>query len=79
MKTISFTASLLALAMAASSTHAKVTTEEASKLGKELTLVGAQSSANAAGTIPAFTGGLAQDAQSDPYTNIFENEKPLFE
>ena len=78
MKTISFTASLLALAMAAGSTHAKVSTEQAAKLGNELTLVGAQKSANASGTIPDYTGGLAQDSNSNPYTNIYAGEKPLF-
>ncbi|MEH6345748.1 MAG: DUF1329 domain-containing protein [Bermanella sp.] len=78
MKTISFTASLLALAMAAGAAHAKVSTEQAAKLGNELTLVGAQQSANATGSIPSYTGGLAQDSNSDPYTNIYANEKPLF-
>ncbi len=78
MKTTSFTASLLALAMAAGVTHAKVSTEQAAKLGNELTLVGAQKSANATGTIPSYTGGLAQDSKSDPYSNIYADEKPLF-
>lgn len=57
---------------------AKVDTEEADRLGKELTLIGAEKSANTAGTIPEYTGGLKHDANADPYDNIFKNENPLF-
>ncbi|WP_300656280.1 DUF1329 domain-containing protein, partial [Pseudomonas sp.] len=36
--------------------YAQVTPEEAAKLGKELTCVGAEKAGNAEGTIPEFTG-----------------------
>ena len=69
---------VLALTLLTSSAYAKVSTQQASQLGKELTAIGAQSSANKSGTIPAYTGGLAQNINSDPYTNIYANEAPLF-
>src|SRR3546814_6056686 len=37
---------------------AKVTADEAARLGKEQTPLGAERAGNAAGTIPAWTGGL---------------------
>src|SRR3546814_17782736 len=37
---------------------AKVTADEAARLGKALTPLGAERAGNAAGTIPAWTGGL---------------------
>jgi len=78
MKVMKLSASLLALAMASGTAYAKVSNQEATKLGGELTSMGAQKSANKAGTIPAYTGGLAQDTSADPYTNIYADEKPLF-
>src|SRR3546814_19690830 len=39
---------------------AKVTADEAARLGKELTTLAAERAGNAAGTIPAWTGGLPQ-------------------
>lgn len=58
MKKYITTASLLMLTMASSSVLAKVSPEEAAKLGTTLTPLGAVMSANAKGTIPAWTGGL---------------------
>ncbi len=78
MNVMKLSASLLALAMASGTAYAKVSNQEATKLGGELTAMGAQQAANKAGTIPAYTGGLAQDASADPYANIYANEKPLF-
>ncbi len=78
MKIITFTTSLLALSLAAGSAYAKVSQQEASKLGRTLTAVGAQVAANAAGSIPAYTGGLAQDTTTDPYANRYAHEQPLF-
>ncbi|ACA86598.1 DUF1329 domain-containing protein [Shewanella woodyi] len=62
---------------------AKVTPEEASKIGKELTPLGAEMAANEAGTIPAWTGGLnSQNMPKSPDfgrpVNPFADEKPLF-
>jgi len=78
MKIISMCAVFAALSMAANSAMAGVSTQEAAKLGKELTYMGAQKAGNINGTIPAYTGGLAPDLSSDPYTNIFDHEAPLF-
>ncbi|AYC33969.1 DUF1329 domain-containing protein [Pseudomonas cavernae] len=67
------------------SAHAKVSPEEAAKLGKELTCVGAERAGNADGSIPEFTGKYlgevpgwphklyAGDQPIDPYAN----EKPI--
>ncbi len=74
------TATLLCLSCAA---QAKITPEQAARLGgDELTPVGAERAGNAAGTIPAWTGGLQELPASytpgerlvDPYAD----EKPLF-
>ncbi|MGL4318262.1 MAG: DUF1329 domain-containing protein, partial [Pseudomonas sp.] len=60
---------------------AAVDAAQAGKLGAALTPVGAERAGNAAGTIPAWTGGLARDAgtstdgfRADP----FAGEVPLF-
>lgn len=59
---------------------AKVSPEEAAKLGKELTPVGAERAGNAAGTIPEWTpaeqrGALKGEFPSDPK---IEAQQPLF-
>ena len=61
--------------------QAAVDSSEAATLGAALTPIGAEQAANAAGTIPAWTGGLGKDAgkvvdgfRQDP----FAAEKPLF-
>jgi hypothetical protein len=79
MKVIRITVSLLALSLCSSLAIGKVASDEAAKLGNELTAIGAQTAGNAAGTIPAYTGGLPQNTSSDPYKNVFADEKPLFE
>lgn len=60
---------------------AAVDASQAAQLGKNLTPVGAEQAGNAAGTIPAWTGGLATTAgkvvdgfRQDP----FADEQPLF-
>ncbi len=59
---------------------AAVSEQEAAKLGKELTPVGAERAANKDGSIPEWKGGVAKgklklgDARSDP----FAADKPLF-
>lgn len=66
--------------------HAKVSAEEAAALGKTLTPVGATEAGNAAGTIPAWNGGMKQlgpmfanykAGSGDYYPNPFPDEKPL--
>ncbi|AHL74454.1 hypothetical protein CH92_04865 [Stutzerimonas stutzeri] len=82
LKTGALTLSLLASALLASGAMAAVSESEAAKLGDTLTPIGAEKAGNAAGTIPAWTGGLSQDAAAvsadgfvgDPYPN----DKPKF-
>ncbi len=69
---------LLALTVLANTSYAKVSTQQADQLGKQLTAIGAQASANESGTIPAYQGGLAQSNNTDPYANIYAQESPLF-
>src|SRR3990167_3969397 len=73
---------VLALSLMACSVMAAVSSDEAAKLGKSLTPVGAEMGGNADGSIPAWTGGLPKTAGtadaagflSDP----FASEQPLF-
>ncbi|MEK6805601.1 MAG: DUF1329 domain-containing protein [Pseudomonadota bacterium] len=67
---------ILAL-LTALSAHAKVTPEEAAKLGAELTPIGAEKAGNAAGTIPAWDGGLPQKPMKRG-DNPFADDKPLY-
>jgi len=82
MKTPSRLVSMLALAFAGSAALAAMTAEEAARLGKELTPIGAERAGNAAGTIPAWSGGVSKaPAGFDPakgYADPFANEKPLY-
>jgi len=59
--------------------YAKVSLEEAAKLGKELTPVGAEKAGNKEGTIPAWTPQKARGELKGEYANDPElaNEKPL--
>lgn len=57
--------------------YAKVPAAEAAKLGAELTPLGAEAAANAAGTIPKWTGGLPQK-EMPRGSNPFAGEKPLY-
>mgnify|MGYP002700358962 FL=1 len=82
MKKYITTASLLMLTIASSSVLAKVSPEEAAKLGTTLTPLGAVMSANAAGTIPAWTGGLnsknsTKSEDSGRPAHPFPADKPL--
>ena len=75
-----------ALAGVATLAIAGVTAQQAAKLGGELTPMGAEKAANAAGTIPAWSGGITSAAQAgaagfksgghhpDPYAS----DKPLY-
>ncbi len=61
---------------------AQVSTEQAARLGKDLTPLGAEQAGNAAGTIPAWTGGLPQSADAFApalgYSDPFSADQPLF-
>ncbi|WP_339544494.1 DUF1329 domain-containing protein [Pseudomonas sp. RA_35y_Pfl2_P32] len=71
---------VLALACAASLAQAKGS--DTAALGKTLTPMGSQMAANADGSIPAWTGGLASNAGTvdakGGYSDPYANEKPLF-
>lgn len=70
----------------ASTGFAKVTAEEAARLGKDLTFIGAERAGNAEDTIPAWEGGLTYETvpnlpriehgQVRPHP--FPDDKPLF-
>mgnify|MGYP000107516857 FL=1 len=78
MKFQSFASSALLLVMVSGGAIAKVSTQEAAKLGAQLTPIGAQTSGNKNGSIPRYKGGLKADASANPMTDIFANEAPLF-
>ena len=79
-------AGVLAAAGAAGIAAAGVTAEQAARLGADLTPMGAEKGGNAAGTIPAWNGGIKSGADAgapgfkpgghhpDPYAN----DKPLY-
>jgi len=69
---------ILALAVLTTTSHAKVSNQQAAQLGKQLTAIGAQASGNKSGTIPAYQGGLAQSNNTDPFLDIYAQESPLF-
>jgi len=71
MKRIALFCGALAFSFAAGQAAAKVSPDEAAKLGKELTPIGAEKAANKDGTIPAWTpaskrGPLSGEYPSDP-------------
>ena len=69
-------------ALFAATVQAKVSPEEAAKLGKELTPVGAERAGNAEGTIPAWNPDFKTPAgykgSGTPYVDPYAAEKPLF-
>jgi hypothetical protein len=73
---------VLALSLVASQVMAAVSADQADKLGTSLTPMGAEMAGNAAGTIPAWTGGLPTNAGTVDdrgfLSNPFADEKPLF-
>ncbi len=76
------TGAAFVVSLFAASVMAAVSPEQAAKLGTTLTPFGAEKAGNAAGTIPEWTGGLAQNAApvaSNGFLgNPYANEKPLF-
>lgn len=55
---------------------AAVSAEEAARLGKDLTPMGAEKAGNSDGSIPAWTGGIT--STDNRYSNPFADEQPLF-
>ena len=74
--------SLLVLAFLSGGATAKVSEEEAARLGKDLTPVGAEKAGNADGTIPEWTGGITKPPEGykpgDHHPLPFPEDKPLF-
>ncbi|WP_334118390.1 DUF1329 domain-containing protein [Limnobacter sp.] len=72
----------LASLFAVGTAQAAVSAQEAAKLGTTLTEFGAEKAGNAAGTIPAYTGGLTKAPAGyktgQHLVDPFANEKPLF-
>ncbi len=77
----------LAVALLGSSLalQAKVSNEEAARLGQDLTPMGAEKAGNADGSIPAWSGkwrglppGLKFGGAGTPYPDPYADEKPLF-
>lgn len=69
------------LGMSAQQASAKVGADEAAKLGKDLTPVGAEKAANKEGTIPAWTGGRQPDGALSgefPHDDAIDGEAPAF-
>ncbi len=58
--TLTIAAALLVLLSASGIAFAKVTAEEAARLGKDLTPLGGEKAGNKDGTIPAWTGGITK-------------------
>ena len=83
MKTLTTITFLAALGLFAQNALAEITPEQAASLGGDTyTPVGAERAGNAAGTIPAWTGGLTElpagYVEGEPLVNPFPDEKPLF-
>ncbi len=83
MRTLRKISTLAALGLMAQGAYAEITQAQADSLGgAELTPVGAERPGNAAGTIPAWTGGLTElpagYVEGQPLVDPFPNEQPLF-
>ncbi|MBD2836676.1 DUF1329 domain-containing protein [Pseudomonas sp. JM0905a] len=82
LKKLSLISAAVALALSASSALASVSAQDAAKLGTSLTPFGAEKAGNAAGTIPAWTGGITQAPagykSGQHHPDPFPEDKPLF-
>ena len=73
----------IALALSAGSVLAAVSPQEAAKLGTSLTPMGGEKAGNAAGTIPAWTGGITSKPAGytkpgQHHPDAFPEDKPLY-
>ncbi len=59
-------------------TLAAVTPDQAARLGQDLTPVGAERAGNAAGTLPAWSGGMSDTFSGNRFADPFAAEQPLF-
>ena len=72
-------AAAVALMGLAAPAAAKVSAEEAAKLGNELTPIGAEKAGNAEGTIPAWTPTTKSDSTSEYSSDpVLDKQEPLF-
>ncbi len=83
MKTLTSITIAAALSLIAQGAVAELTQAEADRLGgDELTPMGAERAGNEAGTIPAWTGGMAElpaaYVEGQPLVDPFPSEQPLF-
>jgi hypothetical protein len=82
IKKLTLTCGLLAFGVAASHTQAAITAEEAARLGKDLTPLGAIQAGNQDGTIPAWEGGITEPPAGykpgDHHPDPFAGDSPLF-
>ena len=82
MKSKSFIAALCAAITLPQAASSAVSASEAAKLGNSLTPIGAEKNGNAAGTIPAWTGGQSKIPAGfktgGHYPDPFADEKPKF-
>ncbi len=73
---------VVAAGMSAGNVVAKVSQDEAAKLGNEFTPVGAIKAGNAEGTIPEWTGGMKEApagyVSGKPYVDPYAGETPKF-
>ncbi|WP_100642313.1 DUF1329 domain-containing protein [Alteromonas facilis] len=83
MKKFGMLAAAVALTLSSHATLAKVSADEAAKLGDSLTPLGAEKAGNADGSIPAWTGGIttppAGFVPGGFHIDPFPEDKPLFE
>lgn len=75
--------SLFALSMVAAPALGAVSPSDAARLGNDLTPFGSEKAGNAAGTIPAWTGGLTTppagyEGSGQHHIDPFPDDKPLF-
>ncbi|XXF10574.1 DUF1329 domain-containing protein [Pseudomonas sp. D2-3] len=73
----------VALVLLAGNSMAAVSPQDAAKLGASLTPLGAEKAGNAAGSIPAWTGGITQapagyQGSGKHHVDPFAGDKPLF-
>lgn len=82
MKNISLLSLAVSLAFTSGAAFAKISMEQAKKLDKELTAVGAVRGANADGSIPAWTGGITSAPAGykvgDHHPDPFSADKVLY-
>ena len=72
--------SAAAVVLSVGGVQAAVSEQEAAKLGKELTPVGAERAGNKDGSIPEWKGGVPKGKHkfTDPRPDLFAADKPLF-